>query len=542
MKVLPDELLSEILPENADVTDFKLDPTATRKMVDILATQLYENPRISCLRELYFNAVEANLSVGKSPDQVICKFENDMLIVRDQGPGLDEEMIRKTYCEFFWSSKDESNEYIGGFGLGAKSPLSVTNHFFVTSYHNGVKTRYKIFIGSDNTIEYEKLNQSSTDETGIMVEVPMELGHWYYDLERALKLFKAQVCGIKKGVLVHISDKYWDAYLIASSMFNGRYTFLGTSFTRYLKQSNPAAYHSFIVFKPGYPYLKPTASRESCVITDQEAHDNTIEQILDKLHDKFYELYGLKLNDECRTVGHLNQTKTISHIFEYDYHKKIAIYVTKDEQQKVIRRKNTSIPKSCSIIVPESKMDRFKRILDTAEIKHEIYYVGKPKKSTRKASKQRYRTWKSIEKLAADIPPMKLDKPTSISYENFSCYTSNGYYTICLLARTKETEDMARKIHNAYYGYDSELMDIHSNGSKLRKVGRAIAKFILDKLAITDFKKLGNHERKALALFAMNDDEIFHPYYYEAKLGLTRDEFVQLLLQRYQQPKEVESE
>jgi len=76
----------------------------------------------------------------------------DRLVITDYGVGLSPDKYGKElsrlegYLELGYSSKRNSLEQIGGFGLGAKVPLSTNiDHFITTTVHNG--RRFKLRIG-----------------------------------------------------------------------------------------------------------------------------------------------------------------------------------------------------------------------------------------------------------------------------------------------------------------------------------------------------------------------------------------------------------
>ena len=66
--------------------------------------------------------------------------------MQDFGIGLSPADINDVFTVYFKSTKDNSNETVGAFGLGAKTPFSYTDQFTVTSVYNGERRIYSAFI------------------------------------------------------------------------------------------------------------------------------------------------------------------------------------------------------------------------------------------------------------------------------------------------------------------------------------------------------------------------------------------------------------
>jgi len=98
---------------------------------------------------------------------------------------------------YFESTKNESNDEIGGFGIGGKTPLAYMrstgegegeydNSFFVITNYNGIKYTYNIVEGEESPVIFP-MGQEPTDEhNGTEVCVPM-LKSDIHDFESALK-------------------------------------------------------------------------------------------------------------------------------------------------------------------------------------------------------------------------------------------------------------------------------------------------------------------------------------------------------------------
>jgi hypothetical protein len=134
----------------------------------------YSNPALAVVREISANAIDANLEAGatrsieiKLPTSLNPSFE-----VRDFGGGLSQEEIFGLYSKYGKSTKRESNNYIGAFGIGKFAPLSYGESFTCISYNNGWKVSYSIFVNEDDDTKIVKLHDEPSDEpSGLSVQV-----------------------------------------------------------------------------------------------------------------------------------------------------------------------------------------------------------------------------------------------------------------------------------------------------------------------------------------------------------------------------------
>jgi len=139
----------------------------------------YSNPALAVVREISANALDANIeaSASRKVEVTIPSKLNPHFVVRDFGGGLSEDDIFGLYSKYGKSTKRESNNYIGAFGIGKFAPLSYGNNFSVVSYYGGKKISYNIFVNEDDDTKIVKLHEESSDEpTGLSVEVAIADG------------------------------------------------------------------------------------------------------------------------------------------------------------------------------------------------------------------------------------------------------------------------------------------------------------------------------------------------------------------------------
>ena len=144
----------------------------------------YSNPLLATIREIVANALDVTKNKKVSiqlPTQIEPNF-----IVRDYGCGLSEEDMLGLYTKYGKSTKRDTNEVIGGFGIGRFAPLSYTDSFIVRSVYKGHKHSYIIRVDEhDDTIVSQIESEPSGESDGIYVQVGIKKD----DIAKFLKTF-----------------------------------------------------------------------------------------------------------------------------------------------------------------------------------------------------------------------------------------------------------------------------------------------------------------------------------------------------------------
>ena len=68
------------------------------------------------------------------------------------------------YSTYFRSTKEQSNDFTGAFGLGSKTPLAYTDNFIVTNRYNGTMRVYNILTNEQGLPQINLMMSSETDE------------------------------------------------------------------------------------------------------------------------------------------------------------------------------------------------------------------------------------------------------------------------------------------------------------------------------------------------------------------------------------------
>jgi len=179
---------------------FKITDGSQAIIMDSLIN-LYSDPIGSIVREITSNCIDANrernLKIdGKIPmeteddksfwsnRQTVCieyitkntiLGVDECIMFHDYGCGLSQERVQNVFTTFGASTKRDNNYEIGGFGLGAKSPLAYADTFYVSSRHNGTETYYMIYRNNDNVPHMDQVYQAATDQqNGTTIIVPIK--------------------------------------------------------------------------------------------------------------------------------------------------------------------------------------------------------------------------------------------------------------------------------------------------------------------------------------------------------------------------------
>lgn len=162
----------------AKKVEMGFDPAA-RNMQVRNAIRMYANPRLAALREYTSNAKDANQAAGnKTPVEVTLPTSlHPFLTIVDHGVGLSSEEL-EGFGQFGHTTKDGSNDYIGGFGLGSKSGLAVADQFTVISVKDGKKNVVVVGWDESGAPSLGFLDEQDTKEgNGTTIQIPSATGH-----------------------------------------------------------------------------------------------------------------------------------------------------------------------------------------------------------------------------------------------------------------------------------------------------------------------------------------------------------------------------
>lgn len=163
------------------------------KMFRILSDTMYKDKPGSIVREISCNALDGHTMNGNVTEPFEIHLPDAFepyFAVRDYGVGLSPEAVEKIFCMYGESTKDQSNEAVGAFGLGAKTPFSYSDQFNVTSYFNGTMYAYSAFINEEGIPQLALMAEAPTDERN---GVEVNLGVKPEDFQRFTNAVRTQL-------------------------------------------------------------------------------------------------------------------------------------------------------------------------------------------------------------------------------------------------------------------------------------------------------------------------------------------------------------
>lgn len=155
---------------------------ATGAAFRLLSSGLYSDKIGAVIREIGCNAYDAHTAAGISGVPFEVKLPNagdPLFYIKDFGPGLTAGEVYRIYTTYFMSTKQDSNDFTGGFGLGSKSPFAYTDSFTLTAVKGGVKRVYMAHFNAAGEPALTALSETEVDATdvwqsGLMVSFPVQ--------------------------------------------------------------------------------------------------------------------------------------------------------------------------------------------------------------------------------------------------------------------------------------------------------------------------------------------------------------------------------
>ena len=170
---------------------------ASAKAFSILSDGLYSDKITAILRELSCNAYDAHVTSKKLDTPFHIKLPNTLepnFSIRDYGTGLSDKDIKTIFTTYFKSTKTGTNDQIGCLGLGSKSPFCITDNFTVTSYFNGIKTIYSMFLNENEIPSVSNLmSEETTEPNGLEISFSVKsqnIYEFHYKTPNVFQYFK----------------------------------------------------------------------------------------------------------------------------------------------------------------------------------------------------------------------------------------------------------------------------------------------------------------------------------------------------------------
>lgn len=174
-------------------------------IVDMFADKVYVHKERAVIRELCCNAHDSHVMAGTKHipfDVHLPTRLEPFFSVRDYGTGLSDREIRTVFAGVGISTKRDSNDVIGCFGIGSLSPYSLSDSFTVKSYHNGIVRTYTCYRDDQRRPVVAMLIEEETEEKNGL-EVSVSIDGRIYDFEEEAK----NVFRFWEGTLPNINNQ-----------------------------------------------------------------------------------------------------------------------------------------------------------------------------------------------------------------------------------------------------------------------------------------------------------------------------------------------
>ncbi len=147
--------------------------------------------------------------------------------MRDFGVSMTHETVMTVYTTVFESTKDTSNEEVGGFGMGGKTPFAIGDEFSVTCYLDGEARLYSMCIGARGEPTVSLMGRYPTEEpNGVEVRfaVPVKDVDKFQEAIRTVAagfdpVFKCNITGLHT---IHVKERIGSILIARQSTGYGR--------------------------------------------------------------------------------------------------------------------------------------------------------------------------------------------------------------------------------------------------------------------------------------------------------------------------------
>lgn len=172
--VLQDRGISETNVEYVDEITMSIPESAMHHIAFAFAN-IYNDPETAVIREYIANAVDATRNGGEV-HVIAPTSEIPVFVVKDTGTGMSMDTVRNVYSSYFVSTKNQSSEDIGGWGIGAMSGMAIADQFSVTTTKDEV--RVKMTVSKEGLgmpkILIESVETIPGKENGTAISIPVQ--------------------------------------------------------------------------------------------------------------------------------------------------------------------------------------------------------------------------------------------------------------------------------------------------------------------------------------------------------------------------------
>ena len=147
---------------NVAAAKFKLHENITEQFIIEGIIKMYVDKEGSIVRELCSNCADTGA-------KFYFGMKGNMIFFRDLGEGISPDFMNNQYLNVGYSTKSDSNEFIGGWGYGRISILSYTNRYFIDTCYKDKFYKYMVEIDTVPKLYLLEESDRTIQETGTSV-------------------------------------------------------------------------------------------------------------------------------------------------------------------------------------------------------------------------------------------------------------------------------------------------------------------------------------------------------------------------------------
>ena len=155
---------------------------------------LYSDKIGSIVREITSNGFDSHSEANVKKPVIIHlnsptygESNNGSITFEDFGVGISPDRMNNIFRKYFSSTKRGTNNEIGGFGIGSKTPLSYVNTFTIVTRYNSIEYVYLIHRGDKTPMVDLVSKEATTEGNGTQVIITIQNRRDYYSFENAIR-------------------------------------------------------------------------------------------------------------------------------------------------------------------------------------------------------------------------------------------------------------------------------------------------------------------------------------------------------------------
>ena len=210
---------SKIVGEIQESQSYEIDNKNLAKIMKMLSFN-YKDPHLAVIRELWSNVIDVHTLCNQVKPGIIKlpTITDNVLTIQDFGCGLNKEDFKRLILGFGASESENSNAFIGGKGLGAKSFYSITHEatcksVFINDEGQKQQTTYELFKNEEDSPSHvildDRIISDPSVHTGLTYLIPSNIYDvdWNEKTYQALKYFDILPDGLPKECLNKFEPK-----------------------------------------------------------------------------------------------------------------------------------------------------------------------------------------------------------------------------------------------------------------------------------------------------------------------------------------------